>query len=101
MYVDLVSIKYGLYINYNFKILIAFISCFALLSASKIRGIVLDKETGSPLVGANVFLVEMALDKPTDMGSASDVDGNYIINDIPPGRYFLVSFYIGYEHIVN
>ena len=48
-------------------------------------------------MGANVFLVEVALDKPTDMGSASDLDGNYMITEIPSGRYFLVSFYIGYE----
>ena len=33
-----------------------------------------------------MFLLEVALDKPTDMGGASDLDGNYLINDVPSGR---------------
>jgi len=49
------------------------------------------------LVGANVFLLEVKLDKPTDMGVASDLDGNYLINDVPAGRYILVCFYMGYD----
>ena len=92
IYVDLVSIKYGLYINYNFKILIVLISCFTLLSASKISGTVTNKDTDAPLFGANVFLLEVALDKPTDMGGASDIDGYFSICDIPSGRYILVCF---------
>ena len=69
----------------------------SIASTGKITGFVSDKKTGSPLIGANVFLVELALDTPTDMGSASDIDGSYVIDNIPNGRYFLVSFYIGYE----
>ena len=51
--------------------------------ASKIKGTVVDKDSGKALVGANVFLLEVKLDKPTDMGSASDFDGNYIIDKHP------------------
>ena len=85
--------------NKNFsKILFVFLSIsICLTNSGEINGVVTDKETGAPLVGANVFLVEMALDTPTDMGSASDIDGSYIIPNVPSGRYFLVSFYIGYE----
>ena len=31
------------------------------------------------------------------MGAASDVDGNYIIDNVPAGRYILVCFYMGYD----
>ena len=65
--------------------------------ASKIKGTVVDKDSGSALVGANVFLLEVKLDKPTDMGSATDFDGNYIIDNVPAGRYILVCFYMGYD----
>ena len=65
--------------------------------ASKIKGTVVDKDSGKALVGANVFLLEVKLDKPTDMGSASDFDGNYIIDNVPAGRYILVCFYMGYD----
>jgi len=44
-----------------------------------------------PLAGANVYL------SGTSMGATSDSIGNYIINDIPSGKYSLRADYIGYE----
>ncbi len=54
-------------------------------------GRVVDKNTNEPLVGANVTL------KNYNIGSATDVYGNYLIKDIPPGIYTVKVSYIGYK----
>ncbi|WP_161552734.1 TonB-dependent receptor domain-containing protein [Rhodothermus marinus] len=56
-----------------------------------LRGRVTDAETGEPLPGANIVLVEL------QRGAASDIDGNYEIGDIPPGRYTLRASFVGYR----
>lgn len=61
------------------------------LGQGSIRGVVTDAATAKPLVGANVFLVG------TSLGSATDLEGIYRINRIPPGQYTLRVTYIGYK----
>lgn len=56
-----------------------------------IAGRVTDIETGEPLFNVNVFLAN------TTRGDASDKDGYYLIENIPPGAYDLVFSMIGYE----
>ena len=60
--------------------------------SSRITGIVLDKETGNPLPGANVYL------EGTSIGTASGMNGNYQITNILPGSYTMVVRYIGYNN---
>ncbi|MBN2426224.1 MAG: TonB-dependent receptor [Calditrichaceae bacterium] len=55
-----------------------------------ITGVVVDSETGDPLIGANIYLDN------TSMGAASDLDGRYSILNIPQGSYTLVISVIGY-----
>ena len=55
-----------------------------------VRGVVSDSLSRDPLVGANVFLPGTAL------GSSSDLEGNFFIDRVPPGRYSLRVSYIGY-----
>ncbi|MFQ5583214.1 MAG: TonB-dependent receptor [Calditrichia bacterium] len=55
-----------------------------------IRGLVNDEE-GNPLLGANISL------EGTILGSSTDEDGVYIIEDVPPGTYTVVASYIGYK----
>ena len=43
------------------------------------------------MFGANITV------KNTSLGSASDVDGKYVINAVPPGSYTLKVSYIGYR----
>ena len=57
--------------------------------AGSIAGKVIDKATGEPLAGANVYL------KGTTMGAASDQDGMYYFK-APDGTYTLVCDYVGY-----
>ena len=62
----------------------------------KIRGSVIDAETGDPLIGANVII------EGTQLGAATDVQGIYFILQVPPGEYTLSANVIGYaQHIVT
>ncbi len=56
-----------------------------------IKGILTDFETKAPLIGANVEIPH------TVLGAATDMDGHYIIPDVPAGSYSLTFSYIGYE----
>ena len=56
-----------------------------------LRGVISDSLSNKPLVGANVFLLGTAL------GSATDLEGQYLITNIPEGNYTLKISYIGYK----
>lgn len=59
----------------------------------KISGKVVDKETGEPLPGVNVIL------EGTMMGAATDINGVYIILNVPVGTYTVTARYIGYKTV--
>lgn len=56
----------------------------------KIAGQITDAETGQPLPGVNVVIVG------TFMGAATDINGNYVILNVPVGTYELKATMIGY-----
>lgn len=60
-------------------------------NTGKIKGRVIDKQSGKPLVGANVVI------KGTALGAATDLDGSYYILQVPPGTYELEVSYVGYH----
>lgn len=57
----------------------------------KIVGNVTDLETGEALIGANVIV------EGTQLGAATDVQGDFLILNVPPGTYTLVGKFIGYK----
>ncbi|HOU34236.1 MAG TPA: TonB-dependent receptor [Bacteroidales bacterium] len=61
---------------------------------ASIRGVIYEKESGEPAIFVNVFLGK------TTLGSATDVNGYYIINNIPAGSYNLMVTGIGYDSLV-
>ncbi|MGE5401098.1 MAG: TonB-dependent receptor [Ignavibacteriales bacterium] len=63
-------------------------------TTGKIAGKVTDAKTREPMIGANIVLVG------TNLGAASDADGNYYILNIPPGTYTLKASAIGYAAVV-
>ena len=63
-------------------------------TTGKIAGKVTDQKTGEPLPFVNIILEE------TNFGAATDIDGNYVILNIPPGKYNLKAQYIGYQAVV-
>jgi len=60
-------------------------------TTGKITGVVKDKGTGEPLIGANVVL------KGTSMGAATNLDGEFLILNVTPGSYDLEISMIGYQ----
>ena len=59
----------------------------------KLRGKVTDKESGEALIGANVTV------EGTNLGAATDVNGEYVILSVPPGIYTAKVTYIGYSPV--
>lgn len=62
-------------------------------SVGKIAGAVHDAKTGKPLAGANIIIVG------TMFGAAADVNGEYYILNIPPGKYELRASMMGFEQM--
>ncbi|MEL6926444.1 MAG: carboxypeptidase-like regulatory domain-containing protein, partial [Bacteroidota bacterium] len=58
-----------------------------------IRGTVFDRDTRQPLIGAEVFVV----DQSPAIGTTTDVDGNFLLENVPVGRIKIEARYIGYE----
>ncbi|MBI9071094.1 MAG: TonB-dependent receptor [Melioribacteraceae bacterium] len=63
-------------------------------TTGKITGKVVDAVTGEPLIGVNVML------EGTFYGASTDVDGEYLLLNIPPGRYNIKFSYISYQSVV-
>jgi hypothetical protein len=75
-------------------LLLMLLSCsFMLAQTGRVAGKVTDKETGEPLIGANVIIVG------TSFGAASDINGEYIVRQVPPGNYSVKASYIGYQDV--
>lgn len=65
-------------------------SLFAQGSGS-ISGTVVDKASGEELIGVNVYL------EGTSIGTATNNEGEYIIHQVPAGKYTIGVKYIGYK----
>ena len=66
------------------------ISALSAGTTGKITGTITDVVTKEPLIGCNVIIPSMGL------GTASDLDGNFVILNIPPGKIDVVFSMIGY-----
>ncbi|MBK7106238.1 MAG: TonB-dependent receptor [Ignavibacteriae bacterium] len=55
-----------------------------------IKGKILDQNSSETLLGSNISI------KGTSLGAASDLEGNYIVRNIPVGQYTIEVSYIGY-----
>ncbi|HHE55666.1 MAG TPA: hypothetical protein ENL21_07780 [Caldithrix abyssi] len=62
-------------------------------NTGKLVGVVVDRDTGEPLIGANVII------KGTLLGAATDLNGYYYIINIPPGTYEVEFSYVGYQSL--
>ena len=60
-------------------------------TTGKISGKVTDAETGEALPGINIII------DGTTMGAASDIDGHFMINNIPPGSYDIIASGVGFQ----
>ena len=62
-------------------------------TTGKIAGKVIDASTKDPLVGVNVFIPN------TSLGASTDLDGNYFIVNLPPGKYQIKASAVGYTPV--
>ena len=66
------------------------VSSLLLAQSGTVAGRVTDTDTGDPLVGANVTVMG------TNLGAATDINGEYSIGNVPAGAQRLKADYIGY-----
>lgn len=71
--------------------------CTAQVITQAIRGRVVEKESQFPLPGATVLLIS---DTTTLKGVTTDVEGNFLLQQVPVGRQTLKITFIGYEDAV-
>ncbi len=64
-------------------------------STGKISGKVTDKQTGEGIPFANVFV------EGTSLGSACDLDGNYVVLNVPSGVHSVTASVVGYQKITT
>ena len=103
MFLDLRMFNFTKYFH------LLFVCCFSMLfSKASISGNIINTETKEPLIGANVILLEkirrvetnnktITVERNTDYGASTDIEGTFIINNIPLGEYTLKAMYIGYK----
>ncbi|HEX7930060.1 MAG TPA: TonB-dependent receptor, partial [Sphingomicrobium sp.] len=60
-------------------------------TSGRIKGVVTDKESKEPLIGATVSI------PGTSYGAATDIQGNFVILNVPAGTYTLSASYVGYQ----
>ncbi len=58
-------------------------------------GLVIDKQSNKPLVGASIYLHEVK------MGAITDASGKFLITDIPTGKYLLEISFQGFSTLIE
>jgi len=66
----------------KYLIFILLYSSWLFAQTGSIRGIIVDQESGDPLIGANIII------DGTTMGAATDVEGSYQITNVPQVSMF-------------
>ncbi len=82
------KLRYSLFI-----IIVAALSAIPLAGfaqSGKITGRVVDAADGEGLPGANVYI------EGTTIGAPTDMDGKFLILNVPPGTHKLVAKFLGY-----
>ncbi|MEO0525960.1 MAG: TonB-dependent receptor [Bacteroidota bacterium] len=78
----------------NYVFMLVFLSGYALnAQTGTIKGVVLDKQSESPLEGATIEL----LNTSKAVGVITDFDGRFSLTNVPIGRQVIRISYIGYE----
>jgi outer membrane receptor protein involved in Fe transport len=73
--------------------LVVLISSNTFAAGGKLVGKVIDKKTKEPLAGISILLVGKSI------GAATDLEGDYVVLNIPPGVYEVRASSIGYRSV--
>ncbi len=79
-------------------LLLIFFCVFSIIEVfaqGKIVGHVKSQATGEPLIGVNIII------RGTNIGAASDLNGDYVIVNVPVGSYSLQASMVGYTKIIK
>jgi len=73
-------------------------------NTGKVAGVVVNEETGEPIIGANIIISERWVDgEPEQMryplGAASNENGEYYILNVRPGEYSVSASVIGFAQV--
>ncbi len=80
-----------------FGLLLAASQLFSQILTQTVRGLVVDRDTRQPLIGATVRIADLG----PAMGAATDLDGSFSIKNIPVGRHRVECSFLGYEPFVS
>lgn len=72
-----------------------FLTSFTIAQQSSLSGFVVDFEDDEPLIGASVKIIGQK-DKSQNIGSVTDINGEFKISNLNQGEYSLTISYIGY-----
>jgi hypothetical protein len=76
-----------------FVILLMIFPALLFAASGKLSGLISDENTADPLIGVNVVV------EGTTMGASTDIDGYYVILNVPAGNYNVTFNYIGYRSV--
>ncbi len=84
------------------RILLALMCCVMVLNvmAQEVKGRIMDAGTGDPLDFVNVALYNQKNNNKLEAGITSDLEGNFLLNNIKTGTYELKISYVGYNEII-
>ena len=79
-----------------FLLLITLLSFLKIYSQNLITGKIFDGEFNEPLPFANI-LIRSSSDDSNIVGTTSDLDGNFAVEDLEDGIYYLEVSFVGYN----
>ena len=79
-----------LILNLSAVLILFAIPFYAQTGVGKISGKIVDADTKEPLIGANIVVLN------TNLGAATNIEGEYFILNITPGTYEVKVSYVGY-----
>jgi len=77
--------------------LIVLLYAITLSAQNEVKGVIIDKSTDFPIIGATVLI------KDTSIGITTDFDGNFILPNVPDGATLVFSYlgFVSQELVVN
>lgn len=77
--------------------LIVLVYAITLSAQNEVKGVIIDKSTDFPIIGATVLI------KYTSIGTTTDFDGNFILPNVPDGATLVFSYlgFVSQELVVN
>ena len=80
--------------NLRLIISLLFVNISLAGTTGKLSGTVKEADSNNFLIGCNIIIIG------TDLGTATDIDGEYFLLNIPPGIYNVKFQMIGYETVI-